>query len=232
MRSHWKSCNAGIQLSIGYWIGSIHCLLPLLLQFTNFVVSDFIAYHFNVSVQYYFCFLSYPSCFAAPLYQYLPPASTFAVCNCNCNNPIPLPAAGRLQECLHVLLAYLCALPWLLSCCTRLLCCRIFVLVLHVSGARSRRPSIARISPLCSYALPTLLCVVSDCLRALHSSQQQPISSFRAILATKLPTPTTDLRVDVTTYAKIWNFAINNDWWGINDLPLFVKVNSSQMKNA
>ena len=170
VRSQWKPCNAGIQLSIGYWIGSIHCLLPPLLQFTIFVVSNFIAYHFNVYVHYCFCFLSYPSCFTAPLYQYLPPASTFVVCNCNCNNSLPLPVAGRLQECLRVLLACLCTLPWLLLCCTRLLFCNILALVLHVSGAHSRRPSIARIPPLCSYALPTLLCVVSDCLRALHSS--------------------------------------------------------------
>ena len=40
------------------------------------------------------------------------------------------------------------------------------------------------------------------------------------------------VRGDVMTYPKTYEFAIKKDWWDINHLPLYIRVDKSQTFDA
>ena len=155
-----------------YWIQCIHCLLPPLLQFTIFVVSNFIAYHFNVCVQNYLCSLSYPSCFAAPLYQYLPHASPFPVCNCNNDRYKGLGPPCARRQFVYTLSAQ-CRPPSALGGYTHntiflpqrhILDCRLVRNDMPANGCRWGREGLRVTVPLCKPCLQSFLpCCVGGC---------------------------------------------------------------------
>ena len=114
---------------------------------TVFAIHNFWSFQF-VCISFE-CFCT--KLFLFPLLSLLLCCTPIPICafaGCICNNPKPLPAVGHLQECLHVLIAYLCTLPLLLSFCACLRWCSILELLLQASCAPSVRLSTA-CSPPC-----------------------------------------------------------------------------------